>query len=112
VQPLFGDVAVVLFVSQVGRRLNEALTCLIVNASIPMVDGCGLEPMLTAISIFRLGLYESLFSLLLVLFHESLLLFGECSSLLLLELFHSFIGGPWSIEVSLACITKFLTLSS
>ena len=60
--------------------------------------------------VFQLSLRKPLLSLLLVSFHDSLLLFSEDASFLTLELFHTLIVRPRPLEVSLAWVSKLLPL--
>ena len=110
-QPLLRDIAIVLLATQVGGRLNKALPSLIEDAPITMVYRRRLEARLPTLCVLLLGVNQSLLPLLFELLHECLLLLCEGPAFLLFELLHAFIGGPWSLEITLACLSEFLALS-
>lgn len=109
VEPLLWDEAVVFLVSQVARRLHKTLSCLVEDAAIAMVNRSWLEEGILA-RIFCLCLGQSGLSFLFVGLHDGLLLLCQDSTLLPFELFHAFVGGPRSLEITLASLPECLPL--
>ena len=109
VQPLLRDEAVVLLVAQVAWRLHETFPSLVEDSSITVVDRCWVEESVLT-RILHLCLRQSCLPLLLVRLHDSLLLLRDDATFLAFELFHTFVGGPGTLEIAFACLTKGLAL--
>lgn len=110
VQPFLRYEAIMVFVPQVGRCLDEALVTILAHRSCSVIDCFRLEEDVVLVGILDFGFLKSFLSLLLIRLHEVLLLICKSSALLRLEFFHTFVDCPRSFEVSAAGLTELLPL--
>ena len=108
VQPLFWQVALMLFGTQIRRRIDEGLIATTELVLSTVVDSCG--PVgLTLLRVAFLGILQSLLTFFLIFFHQVLLILRQIG-LLRFKLTHSLIESPRPLKITRAGLAKLLSL--
>ena len=110
VKPLFRYITVVILLPKVGRWLNKAFVPILSDCAGSVINRLRLEEDVVLIWVLNFCFLEPFLPLVFVRFHQVLLLVCQRTALLGLELFHAFIDGPRSFEVSTASLAELLTL--